>query len=83
MTTVGRFWHDAKKPNHPLFCGQCAFARPPFKYGNQLVGLELVTSVHKFIALPDGTKQAFEQGQVECSKCGQVYFPDSAWDPAE
>ena len=85
MPALARLWHDADNPRHPLFCGQpeCHEARPRFLLGSVEVGLELVTSDHKFVAYADGTKLPFTEGRVKCARCGTEYFPQSVWDPAE
>ncbi|HKQ56969.1 MAG TPA: hypothetical protein VJY35_03805 [Candidatus Eisenbacteria bacterium] len=49
-----------------------------------LVDLELTTSAHMMVVMPDGMRQEFEKGHVEwleCSNCGEMYLPDTAYDP--
>jgi hypothetical protein len=87
MRATPRLRHDPDDERHLLYCSHpgCWEKRPQFRLGRRmLVDLELVTSEHMMVLTPDGMRQAFEKGHVEsleCSNCGETYFPDSAYEP--
>jgi hypothetical protein len=88
MVAPVRLWHDIDDPRHRLYCSNksCMEKRAKFLLGKTEVELELTTSEWMLVALPEGTHQEFKKGHVEslkCANCGTIYYPRSAYDPAE
>ena len=84
MRATPRLRHHPDDARHMLYCSHpgCWEQRPKFRLGRRmLVELELTASAHMMVLTPDGMRQEFEKGHVEwleCSNCGETYFPDSA-----
>ena len=87
MSAPARLRRDLDDERHLLYCSHpdCWAKRPKFRLGRRtLVDLELTTSANMMVVTPDGMRQEFEKGHVEsleCSNCGETYFPDSAYEP--
>ena len=90
MGTPARFRHDPDDPKHLLYCSTpgCWEKRPKFRMGGTLVDLELASSSIMMVLMPSGPtfhhefKPGGEVRVLECSNCGEKYYPHSAYDPA-